>query len=37
LAAIDIGVEVTWAMTISRFMEKLYVHRPVVAQPMAEE
>ena len=37
LAAIDIGVEVTWAMTISRFMEKLYVHRPVVAQRMAEE
>ena len=24
-------------MSISRYMEKLYVHRPVVAQRMAEE
>ena len=37
MAAIDINVEVTWAMTISRYMEKLYVHRPVVAQRMADE
>ena len=37
MAAIDINVEVTWAMTISRYMEKLFVHRPVVAQRMADE
>jgi hypothetical protein len=37
LRAIDLDVEVTWAMTISRYMEQLYTHRPTIAQRLAED
>ena len=33
MAAIDINVEVTWAMTISRYMEKLYEEKDGVLHP----
>eukprot|EP01046_Picozoa_sp_COSAG06_P012975 COSAG06_NODE_775_length_12397_cov_15.034071_12_plen_98_part_00 len=36
MRAIELDVEVTWAMTISRYMERLYTHRPTIAQRLAD-